>query len=302
MTIKDFGYGALSIVEINNEFNFGYGGSISMSTFRGKTWANPKTGDQGIFTTSGAISFTDFYGKAKRKFISLTISSNTQNYVIDNSVSGYIAGMTNITLTINGGVTVGSASTGSPALWIKSGFTGGDVINIVNNGIIIGAGGDGGDGANDAQATVAGTDGGPAIKAQWTTIITNNNMIYGGGGGGGGGDGDHSYDGCDSTGRWGGSGGGGAGYNAGTGSVVGAYAGSNGTLLTGGAGGSNYVGGGANTGLGGAGGDAGQPGTAGNGTNDVVGGGTPGGLAGYYIDGISNVTFAVLGTVGGRTN
>jgi len=129
----------------------------------------------------------------KRSEINIIISSNTFNFDLYYQAvnSGfYFSGITDITLTINSGIYVGSNSTNSPALTI-SGFSVGDTIKIINNGNILGYGGKGGEGqdlgtipsgAND------GKEGGDAILLRFPVLsIVNNGVIGGGGGGGAGG-------------------------------------------------------------------------------------------------------------------
>ena len=93
---------------------------------------------------SGAITMpTNFWGKSNRAAISYVFSANTTQTSINvSSLSGYIAGKSDITITINAGVYVYSTSTGSPALSLTGG-TSGDTITIVNNGFILGMGGAG---------------------------------------------------------------------------------------------------------------------------------------------------------------
>jgi hypothetical protein len=229
---------------------------------------------------------------------------------------------------ISPSVTIGSATTTSPALSIPSGAGGRIFIN--NYGSILGAGGAAGGGV-----------GGDAIKAESTCTIENKSSgtIYAGGGGGGtggtggtGGQGSYqvvtgsyqqcyqyySWGGCASqtvytygteysnggVGGSGGSGGAGRGYNQ---SI------SSGTAGTAGVAGGTNAGAGGLGGTGGSGGDWGTTGTTGatggtgvngNYTNGLAGGaGVSGGLAGYYINGlgtyatlINQGTFAGIGT------
>ena len=159
---------------------------------------------------SGAIIMpTNFWGKANRVTINLTISSNTQNFNIYNNLwyYGYVAGKSDVILTINSGVVVGSSSTGSYALDTGTGWTSGDTIKIINNGYIVGRGGNGGVGNADYNTSAPGTAGGPALRFQFATSVQNNSII--GGGGGGGGSGLQDY--------YGGTGGAGAGNSVGTG-------------------------------------------------------------------------------------
>ena len=82
---------------------------------------------------SGAISMSNFYGKSNRATASYTFSANTANASLNlSSLSGYSAGTTDITVTINSGIYVYSTSTGSYALTL-SGATTGDTVTIVNN-------------------------------------------------------------------------------------------------------------------------------------------------------------------------
>lgn len=128
----------------------------------------------------------------------------------------------NYVLTINAGVQVTASSTASPALTTGV-FPAGSTVKIVNNGYIIGRGGNGGVGAtvpynNGSDVNywgAAGAPGGPALDLKVAAAVDNSNgYVYGGGGGGGGGAG---YI------RWnkyailagGGGGGGGAGGGAG---------------------------------------------------------------------------------------
>lgn len=120
--------------------------------------------------------------------IYLTISGNTSNYNIRTS-AGSPSDISDVTLTINSGVTVYSTSTVSPSLNTGTGWASGSVIRIINNGNIYGCGGDGGGGGDfDQRDGVNGDNGGEAININLDVIIDNTNgFIFGGGGGGGGG-------------------------------------------------------------------------------------------------------------------
>lgn len=227
--------------------------------------------------------------------IALTISGDTHNYnIFANRGSEYEAGNSIITLTINSGIYVGSTSTGTPGLTIPTDFDAGDQINIINNGFIVGAGGNGGAGGQTSghQVGLSGGAGGPAILASRAVTITNNGTVGGGGGGGGGGGYKQyctSYYGSFCTGYGvsnGGAGGGGAGYNAGSG----------GSKTSGGGGGSSS--GNGSGGNGGSGGGLGSAGSSGAASSSYGGG--AGGAAGNYANGNSNITWATTGTrVGG---
>jgi hypothetical protein len=128
-----------------------------------------------------------------RSKIDVTIAFDTLNFDLYYQIvqSGfYFAGISDITLTINSGVVLGSNSTDVAALTI-SGFSVGDTIEIINNGNIFGYGGAGGEG-QDLGVAISnannGKDGGTAILLRFPVKkILNNGIIAGGGGGGSGG-------------------------------------------------------------------------------------------------------------------
>lgn len=198
---------------------------------------------------SGAITMpTNFYGKSNRANLSYTFSANTANASLNLSgISGYISGKSDITVTINSGVYLYSTSTGTAGLTL-SGSTTGDTLTIVNNGYIMGQGGDGsatntthdGCGGWTWGGLIPPTSGGTALSISGIglsscTINNTNASAYIGGGGGGGGAGDGG----------GGRGGGGAGGGTG-GYFTGVYnqaGGAGGGLgSSGGNGTSNYFG------------------------------------------------------------
>lgn len=241
-----------------------------------------------------------------RARINIVIASNTSSYDLLSVLNGlgtYYPGYSDITLTINAGVTVDSDTAGGAALTVD-GLTSGDTLIIVNNGTILGRGGAGGPsgllttrtiGSGKSSTTEtytvpggAGGPGGTALAVTFATTLENNGNIYAGGGGGGGG-------GIGIKGTGGGQGGGGAGYGPGANA---------GTLTAGGAG----------SGLGGAGGTNGANGITGTqgpteyvssggkwgGTNAVTGSaGGAGGIGGKAITGIAKVNISIEGTIVG---
>lgn len=223
---------------------------------------------------SGAISMSNFYGKSNRAAISYTFSANTANASLNlSTISGYAAGTSDITVTINSGVYLYATSTGGYGLNL-SGGTSGDTLTIVNNGYIMGMGGAGGNGTN---STRTGSTGGPAINFGFGmsgATITNTSGYIGGGGGGGGGV--ETY-----SGGGGGAGGGAGGYSFAESTVAGGGAGggigasgSNGTF-------GNYVSAEQTLGQGGAGGGGRVlPGTGGAGGTSGTGYTGKGGSAG----------------------
>lgn len=232
--------GSISLSQVNVELGLSSTASINMNASNVRTLFGK---------ASGAISMSDGYGKSNRAAVSYTIGSNTANASINvASLSGYSAGTSDITITVNSGVYVYSTSTGTPGLTLTGGTTG-DTITLVNNGFIMGRGGNGG--------PVDGAAGGPALSLGFNTTVNNTNgAAYIGGGGGGGG----AFDG----GGGGAGGGNGGGPNNGSGGAPGA-SGSNGgySSASGTYGTYYYIGGGGGgrifPGSGGAGGPGGHP-------------------------------------------
>jgi hypothetical protein len=114
-------------------------------------------------------------GAKSRAALSYTFSSNTANASLNvTTISGYVSGKSDITITVNTGIYLYSTSTGNSGLTLTGG-TSGDTITVVNNGYIMGQGGNGGSGA-----------GGPALSLGFPTTVNNTNPVaYIGGGGGG---------------------------------------------------------------------------------------------------------------------
>ena len=255
---------------------------------------------------SGQISLSNFYGKSNRVSASATISANTANYTLNTAKApGYVAGVTDMVLTINGGVFVSSSSTGTAALIVNTSWAAGDTVRINNGGTIVGRGGDGGAGRVNAPSTGGtGGGGGLALQVQRALTMNNTNRIAGGGGGGGGG-GVGQYINIAAS----GGGGGGIGGSAGGTVPYGASPGGAGTLTSAGGGGPGestaYVPGGKlpnvpiQGGNGGAGGGYGSGGSSG--TTGAPGGGSvgPGGAAGGCITGNSFITYINTGTRNG---
>jgi len=184
---------SLSINQIAQE----YGGSTphSMSEYYGDgdNVLDGAQGDGGAIPESGAISIGDFFGGRDRVVINLTISSNVNNYQISQQRGGtYEAGFTDIVLTNNSGIVVGSTAVGTASLATGAApnYASGDTIKIISNGSIVGRGGNGGAGANNAgQGVGAGQAAGDAIDIAYPVTIQNASgaKIEGAGGGGGGG-------------------------------------------------------------------------------------------------------------------
>lgn len=177
-----------------------------------------------------------------------------------------------IELTIDSGVYIWSDDTSTAALTIPSTVL--VRVTLINNGYIIGRGGNGGDKLQDGQ------DGGPAISnaASNVTLINSSGALIGGGGGGGGGGSDAD---SDTTTPVAGGGGGAGGGRGGAGSTSGGAGGAPGYS------GSNSGAGGNNTtGIGGPNGGAGGGRQDNNGVDSGSGGGG-GGRKATDTDGVN---------------
>lgn len=294
--------GTIGLSDVNAELGFSPTALISMNDAAVRTLAGVPT---------GTISMQNLQNKSNRVSIPLTISGNTYNYNVYNSRGPtYNPGKSDITVTINPGVLVGSTSTGTDAFSIPAQFSPADTITVVNNGVIQGRGGNGGAGANAAPGGSnpgsPGNSGGRALLVSRPVTITNNGTIAGGGGGGGGGASNGvALNDEQQTGQGGGGGGGGAGFDGGSGGSGGAGSasvpapgqpGSSGTSSAGGGGG---AGGGAapapqRAGPGGTGGGRGASGSSGGAAGGSPGG--SGGGSGAYISGLPFVTWPATGT------
>lgn len=276
--------GPLSLSQIQGEF----GGSNPISLSEYYRNGGLVTSNNTSVPTSGTISVSNFYGTVRRIFIPITISSSTYNFdVFSNRGGSYVPGISDLQVTVNPGVRVGSTSTSAYAMLVTSAFSSGDTVTIINNGVIQGMGGRGADSVLGAVNGGPGGGAGPALYINRPTTIQNNSIIAGGGGGGGAGGGGQDDKG---PARWGGGGGGGAGFNPGGGGG-GGYPGSAGGLDSGGSPGYGDASAG---GFGGGRGANGQNGQNSGGANPRSGG--AGGSAGYYIVGNGFVTWAATGT------
>ena len=165
--------GAISINNINVELGLSGTATGSLNDAAFRTLAG---------VPSGAISMSNFYGKSNRKTLSFVYSASTANASLNiAAISGYVAGVSDITITVNTSVYLYSTSTGTPGLTLTGGTTG-DTLTLVNNGFIMGMGGLGG-----SPSPTSGGAGGTAISLGYPITINNTNPVaYIGGGGGGG--------------------------------------------------------------------------------------------------------------------
>ena len=301
MTLPVVPGSSLSFSQINTELGYSSTATISLNDSAVRTLA-------GVGASPATIAITNLSGKSNT--YSVTISSDQTNLNLRSyAVSAGWNQTTNLIATINSGIYVSANSTGTPGLTINGSFPAG--VSLINNGYIIGMGGDGGNGGgSDVSNYYPGTPGGGgggALSVSSAVSITNNGTIGGGGGGGGGAQTGYIPGAKYPPGGIG-AGGGGGGASGRTNSAGGAggvgiptyvvgpgFGGSPGTVSGGGAGGGTRNGWG---GPGGPGGGFGSSGSTG-GTLTVGNKGVgpyPGGSGGYAVSGNANITWVATGT------
>ena len=171
----------------------------------------------GGYSSPSNISMDYLRGKSYRTAPTYSVSVNQHDVTVNlSSLPNYLAGKSDVTITIASGAYLYATATTNAALTI-TGASAGDTVTIVNNGYIMGMGGAGGGSSNNT-----GGNGGPAISLGYNVTIQNNSYIGGGGGGGGG---------AVAGGGGGAGGGAGGGYSGygGSGGVPGGNGGSAGT-------------------------------------------------------------------------
>lgn len=151
----------------------GAGGKAVETNGNGVIWVNNDT--------------TRVYGAVSGSASSFTISSNQQELNLYNYVTslGYNKNLNvgPVTVTINSGVYIWSDNTSIAALTTGEQYS--NKLTIINNGYIIGKGGEGGcQRASGDTINAAGKPGGPALSLVCNATIINNSYIAGGGGGG----------------------------------------------------------------------------------------------------------------------
>ena len=137
------------------------------------TWIEPQ---EIYINNSGSWTLT-------HKVVWITVSTN--NLDLYNFV-GSPSSSVRILAHITSNVVISSTSTATPSLTV-SGFPSGSQIKLVNYGVVKGAGGVGGTGADYGGTATAGGAGGTAVSISVPVTIENQGSIFGGGGGGGGG-------------------------------------------------------------------------------------------------------------------
>lgn len=163
------------LITLNNiQTEFGGSNPIALSEYyRGGAYV---TTNNPNVPTSGIIRVSNFYGAVKQ--FAFTNSSNlaTPQDLRSMALAAGWNGTDAVLFTNN--AIISSNTTSSAALTISGSFPNG--VQVVNNNVIVGMGGRGGNYAS------AGSAGGASISVSSTVTITNNGTLSGGGGGGGG--------------------------------------------------------------------------------------------------------------------
>lgn len=132
--------GAIYFSDLQTEF----GGTTPIyigDYYRGGSLVNNFNTSNNTIAASGALFVDKFYSASKRRQFSATIASNQGTYNLNNGINGnYVAGISDIFLTVNAGVQVNGNDVNTAAVQITS-FTAGDTVQIINYGTIYGAGG-----------------------------------------------------------------------------------------------------------------------------------------------------------------
>jgi len=309
MTLPVVPGNSMSFSQINTELGLSSTATISLNDAAVRTLA-------GVGASPATIAITDLSGKSNT--FSFTISTGQTNANLRTlAVNAGWPGASKVIATIGSGIYISSNSTGTPALTVNGSFPGG--VELINNGLIVGMGGNGGAGRNVASGPSgnggsAGSAGGLALSVSVALTLNNAGTVAGGGGGGGGGQAGWEFGGKQFSGCGGGGGGGGRSSNAanssggGGGTVSGmnnnipGSAGTGGTVASAGGGGNGGVlrasGPTQRAGNGGAGGGWGASGSTGGNivVLNSVGGPFAGGAAGGCITGNSNITYIATGT------
>lgn len=202
---------------------------------RGGAYVPAGQGDAGYGTpaASGPFYMGRFRNQTKEFVFNDTIASSlttSYNLFVKALNAGWNGSIPlNASVTVNPSVYVTSNSTSTPAFLATGSYPSGSKLNIINNGAIIGRGGNGGAGGASSGSLVSngspGSQGGTALQIQLPTTIINNNLLGGGaGGGGGGGAAYDSFSGSKTSSGSSGGGGGGGGQALGAGGAGGGAA------------------------------------------------------------------------------
>jgi hypothetical protein len=171
--------GTISLSQVNTELSRPAAQAISLNDAAVRALA---------VKASGTISMSDLRGKSAGRVAAAFIYTTHQlnGAIILSNMAGYVAGKTDVTITINAGVYMYSDSA-APALNIIGGVTG-DTVTLINNGFIMGKGGNGQYWSNPTNGVeIPSTPGYTALQIAYATTINTLNGYIGGGGGAGGG-------------------------------------------------------------------------------------------------------------------
>lgn len=143
---------------------------------------------------SGQIGMNSFYGKFN--LYTYTVTANKTNFCMRaGAVAAGWNGTTKLSVVVNSGVIISASCTGNYAMTISGAYPNG--VTLTNNGVIVGAGGTGGNGARSqcyahgpcGLCSTPGGGGQIALRVTSPVIINNTSGTIAGGGGGGGGGG-----------------------------------------------------------------------------------------------------------------
>lgn len=166
----DFGE-ETSVSLSDNAFSGSDDGSIRINT---SVFEEPGDYEIGLFGFCGSRVYGNVVTVSIAQCTEIEITDNAENYVLED-----IIGTTPqcVVVTINERVEITSADASDPAF--TTGNIAGSRLGVLNQGNILGRGGDGSESATDA-----GQVGGNALDLQCPAEIRNNGIIYAGGGGG----------------------------------------------------------------------------------------------------------------------
>tara|TARA_R110000822_G_scaffold133279_2_gene270587 strand:- start:110 stop:934 length:825 start_codon:yes stop_codon:yes gene_type:complete len=262
--------GAISLNQVNVELDIAGTTTISLND----------SAVRGLFeVASGAIGISNGYGKANAFGFAVATNATNANLRTLAVAAGW-NGTSALTCTLNSGIYFSSNAVGTAGLTIDGSYPNG--VTFVNNGIVVGDGGNGGTGRppSNSGGSAGGVGGLALLVSSAVTINNTNGTIAGGGGGGGGGSGARNYgDGYQGVAQAGGGGGGGgrSGLTNSSGGAGGGFGGGTGGVGT-----------------------VSSQGSGGGGGGSCISGGYcaygGGGGAGAAVSGTANVTWAATGT------
>ena len=165
--------GPLSLSQVNTELGRAAGATLSL-------------GDAAVRGLAGVGDDAIGLGALRGKSAQFThvITSHQQELDLHAYLQGQgWDGTSKAEVTVAAGIYIWSDTTAKPALDMGGAFPGG--LTLINNGFIMGKGGDGGYQLTDRNGYVAPTKGGPAVELDGPITIDNSSGYIGGGGGGG---------------------------------------------------------------------------------------------------------------------